>query len=169
MASKKHQKSQPGAARGPARIERLVVKNYRALKSVELKDITPLTVLLGPNGSGKSTVFDVFSFLSDCFRMGLRPAWDRRGRAKELRTHGQEGPVTFEFTYRDELGRLMTYHLAVNEAHGRVFVGNEWLRWERGVRLIRSRGRVRELLVLRRSGRRRPAPCLGTTCGWAVG
>ena len=52
---------------GPARIEQLRVQNYRALRAIELKDITPLTVLLGPNGSGKSTVFDVFDFLSECF------------------------------------------------------------------------------------------------------
>src|SRR5512136_785663 len=36
--------------------------NYRALRDVELRDITPLTVLLAPNGSGKSTFLDVFSF-----------------------------------------------------------------------------------------------------------
>jgi hypothetical protein len=45
----------------PARIEYLKVENYRALRSVELRDITPLSVLLGPNGSSKSTVFDVFN------------------------------------------------------------------------------------------------------------
>ena len=49
------------------RIEYLGVKNYRALKNLELKGLTPLTVFLGPNGSGKSTVFDVFAFLSECF------------------------------------------------------------------------------------------------------
>jgi AAA15 family ATPase/GTPase len=58
----------------PARIEYLRVENYRVLKEVELKDLTPLTVLLGPNGSGKSTLFDVFSFLSECFQYGLRHA-----------------------------------------------------------------------------------------------
>lgn len=45
----------------PPRIVYLLVKNYRALHNVELRDLTPLTVLLGPNGSGKSTVFDVFA------------------------------------------------------------------------------------------------------------
>ena len=35
--------------------------------------LTPITVLLEPNGSGKSTVFDVFSFLSECFQFGLHP------------------------------------------------------------------------------------------------
>ena len=39
------------------RIESLSVKNYRALRKVELDNLTPMTVLLGPNGSGKSTVF----------------------------------------------------------------------------------------------------------------
>ena len=34
----------------PPRIEQLRVENYRALKQVELREITPLTVLLGPNG-----------------------------------------------------------------------------------------------------------------------
>ncbi|MGB3220036.1 MAG: AAA family ATPase [Anaerolineae bacterium] len=52
-------------ARSPARIEYVRVENYRALKTVELKELTPLTVLLGPNGSGKSTVFDAFSFIEE--------------------------------------------------------------------------------------------------------
>ena len=71
-----------------ARIEYLKVQNFRALREVEFKDLTPLTVLLGPNGSGKSTVFDVFEFLAECFELGLRSAWDKRGRAKELKTRG---------------------------------------------------------------------------------
>ncbi len=57
-------------------IQFLKVTNYRALRNVELRNLTPLTVLLGPNGSGKSTVFDVFAFLSECFESGLRRAWD---------------------------------------------------------------------------------------------
>ena len=61
----------------PPRVEQLRVKNYRALKQVEFKGLTPLTVLIGPNSSGKSTLFDVFSFLSECFQQGLRAAWDR--------------------------------------------------------------------------------------------
>ncbi len=85
----------------PPRIEYLRVENYRALKSVELKEITPLTVLVGPNGSGKTTLFDVFSFLAECFQQGLRAAWDRRGRARELRTRGANGPVVFELKYRE--------------------------------------------------------------------
>src|SRR5260370_25279534 len=70
-------------APSPARIELLRVENYRALRNVELSDITPLTTLLGPNGSGKSTVFDVFNFLSECFQSRLRHAWDRRGHDTE--------------------------------------------------------------------------------------
>ena len=78
------------------RIEELRVKNYRALKDLHLKSLTPLTVFLGPNGSGKSTIFDVFAFLSECFSIGLRKAWDKRGRFKELRSRGNEGPIEIE-------------------------------------------------------------------------
>jgi predicted ATPase len=115
------------------RIENLRVQNYRALQDLELKKITPLTVFLGPNGSGKSTIFDVFAFLSECFTVGLRKAWDRRGRFKELRTRGQEGYIIIELKYRETLASpLITYHLAINEANNRPYVAEEWLQWRRG-------------------------------------
>ena len=82
-------------------VRRLKVRNFRALREVEIRNLTPLTVLLGPNGSGKSTVFDVFAFLSECFSSGLRRAWDRRGRAREIRTRDAEGPMTLELQYRE--------------------------------------------------------------------
>ncbi|TVS07337.1 MAG: ATPase [Cyanobium sp. PLM2.Bin73] len=116
----------------PARIEYLKVRNFRALRDVEFKDLTPLTVLLGPNGSGKSTVFDVFAFLAECFELGLRRAWDKRGRARELKSRGGDGPVTIEIKYREPGYPLITYHLAVDERAGGPVVMEEWLRWKRG-------------------------------------
>ena len=116
----------------PARIEYLRVENYRALKQVELKNITPMTALLGPNGSGKSTFFDVFAFLSECFESGLRRAWDRRGRAKELKTRGSDGPIVIEVKYRETGFPMITYHLAVDERRGSPVVVEEWLQWRRG-------------------------------------
>jgi predicted ATPase len=116
----------------PARIEYLKVRNFRALKELELKDIKPLTVLLGPNGCGKSTIFDVFAFLSECFELGLRRAWDKRGRAKEIRTRGAQGPIEIEIKYREPGFPVITYHLAVDEERGAPVVVEEWLRWTRG-------------------------------------
>jgi predicted ATPase len=121
--------------RGPARIEQLRVQNYRALRDIEFKEMTPLTVLLGPNGSGKSTMFDVFNFLSECFQFGLRHAWDRRGRAKELKTRGRTGPVMIELKYRERPGQpIITYHLAIDEGKRGPVVSEEWLQWRRGTR-----------------------------------
>ncbi len=132
MAKKQPRTTPDVGPSGPARVEYLRVENYRALRAVELKDITPLTVLLGPNGSGKSTVFDVFNFLSECFQFGLRHAWDRRGRAKELRTRGQDGPITIELKYREKPKQpVITYHLAIDEGAKGPFVSEEWLQWRR--------------------------------------
>jgi predicted ATPase len=120
------------APAGPARIEYLKVENYRALRKIELADLTPLTVLLGPNGSGKSTVFDVFNFLSECFTLGLREAWDKRGRFRELRTRGSDGPVRFELRYRETPdSQPATYHLEIDEQPSGPVVLEEWLRWRR--------------------------------------
>jgi predicted ATPase len=121
--------------RAPPRIEYLKVMNFRALREVELKELTPLTVLLGPNGSGKSTIFDVFAFLAECFEVGLRRAWDKRGRAKEIKTRGCDGPVLIEIKYREHADSpLITYHLEVDEKNNAPVVVEEWLQWRRGSR-----------------------------------
>ena len=116
-------------------IESLHARNYRALRDVKLQDITPLSVFLGPNGSGKSTLFDVFAFLAECFTVGLRRAWDKRGRFKELRTRESDGPIEFELKYRETPKTpLITYHLTINEETKGPCVKAEWLRWRRGSR-----------------------------------
>ena len=116
-------------------IESLRVRNYRALRDVELKGITPLSVFLGPNGSGKSTLFDVFAFLAECFTVGLRSAWEKRERFKELRTRGSDGPIEFELKYRETPDTpLITYHLTIDEDTKGPCVKAEWLRWRRGSR-----------------------------------
>jgi len=117
----------------PPRIESLRIRNYRALKDVVMEHITPLTVLLGPNGSGKSTVFDVFAFLSECFSDGLRKAWDRRGRFRELRSRDQDGPIVIELQYRERPGSpLITYHLEIEEKARGPVIRQEFLRWKHG-------------------------------------
>lgn len=116
----------------PAKIETIKVRNFRVLRDIELKKTTPLTVLIGPNGSGKSTFFDVFAFLSECFQEGLRRAWDRRGKAKELKSRNSEGPVLIEVKYRENKKQpLITYHLEVDDGPKGPVVVKEWLEWRR--------------------------------------
>lgn len=126
---------------GPPRIESLSVRNFRALRKIDLKDLTPLTVLIGPNGSGKSTVFDVFAFLSECFEDGLRRAWDKRGRLREIKSRGSSGPIVIEIKYRERPSKpgstaspRITYRLELDEIRGRPVVAHEWLGWRRGRR-----------------------------------
>jgi predicted ATPase len=123
----------PNLSLGVPHIEYLRVQNYRALHDLELRPIAPLSVFVGPNGSGKSTLFDVFAFLSECFSVGLRKAWDKRGRFKELRTRGQAGPITIELKYREiKDAPLITYHLSIDEGRSGPYVAEEWLQWRRG-------------------------------------
>lgn len=120
------------------RIEGLTIKNYRVIRDLELKDIKPYTVFLGPNGSGKSTIFDVFTFLSDSFQSGLKTAWAKRGKFRELKTRGTnpEEPIVIELKYREKTDSpLITYHLSINEGEkGNPIISEEWLQWRRGER-----------------------------------
>ncbi len=117
-------------------IESLRVKNYRALRDIELKQLKPLNVFLGANGSGKSTLFDVFVFLSECFTVGLSQACNKRGGLKELRTRDCDGPIEFELKYREKPKTpVITYHLSIDEDPMKdPFVETEWLQWRRGSR-----------------------------------
>lgn len=125
--------------RVPPRVERVRVKNFRALHDVEFKNLTPLSVLLGPNGSGKSTFFDVFAFLSECFTDGLRRAVGSRGDGslRDLRSRGSDGPISIELTYREGYSRgdrvpfAITYHLEIDEQDRKPVVSREWMRWKR--------------------------------------
>ena len=120
---------------GVPRIEYLRVQNYRALRNLELRGIEPLTVFVGPNGSGKSTIFDAFAFLAESFSIGLRKAWDKRGRFRELRTRGVDGPISFELKYREKPKTpLITYHLSIDEGARGPYIAEEWLQWRRGQR-----------------------------------
>lgn len=115
------------------RIEYLRVRNYRALSDLELKGLKPLTVFLGPNGSGKSTLFDVFAFLSECFTVGVRKAWDKRGRFRELRTRDSTGAIEFTIKYRERKDLpLITYFLKISEEGNNPIIDEEWLEWKRG-------------------------------------
>ncbi len=130
-----------------ATIQRLRIQNYRVLRDVQFRELTPLTVLLGPNGSGKSTVFDVFAFLHEAFTANLRAAWDHRNRLRELRSRGESGPITIEIAYRQAPGeRLVTYRLELDEENGSPVVVGELLRWNTSP----GSGRPRDILSFQR-------------------
>ncbi|WP_216678926.1 AAA family ATPase [Hymenobacter siberiensis] len=112
----------PTRAQAPAvpRLTYLRIKNYRALRDVEFRDLTPLTVLIGPNGSGKSTVLDALDFLAEAVEGNLKDACDKRNRFAGMRTRGSEGSISFEIrTYA--LQKLC--NLKINDLHSRrIFV-----------------------------------------------
>ena len=112
--------------RAVPRIERLRVRNYRVLRDVTLSDLTPLTVLIGPNGSGKSTVLDVLSFLAECVTEGLRPAWERRGRFRDMRSREAHKPIIIEIAYRSSIkNERLFYRLEIDEKGNRPLVKRE--------------------------------------------
>ncbi len=66
------------------------------------------------------------------FSPALRHAWDRRGRSKELKTRGADGPIQFQLKYRERPGSpVITYALAIDEGSKGPVVVEESLRWRR--------------------------------------
>lgn len=117
------------------RIESIKLKNYKAFNSLELTNLSELSIFVGANGVGKSTLFDVFGFLSDSLRNNIRQALVKRGGFKEVISRGQTGLIEFELQFRLEIAakhRLVTYRLEIGEENGKPFIQREILRYKRG-------------------------------------
>ena len=118
----------PAPAPAVPRLTYLRIKNYRTLRDVEFRDLTPLTVLIGPNGSGKSTVLDALDFLAEAVRGNLIGAWEKRNRFAGMRTRGSTDSIDFELRIQlDIINPLLVYCLSIDEADGIAFVSEESL------------------------------------------
>jgi predicted ATPase len=120
------------------------IRNFRTLKDVKLgrlfsdgntDELTPMTAVIGKNGSGKSTIFDVFGFLSDCFKLGVEEACDLKGRGgfERIISQGVNEPIMFDIYYREEHNaRPITYEVSfILDERGRPYVRSERLRQRR--------------------------------------
>lgn len=125
-------------------IESISLKNFKAFKDVDMKDIPRFCVIVGANGTGKSTIFHVLGFLRDAMAGNVNTALLKLGGSrgiKEVRTRGVSGNAPIEITiqYRTEkvvnssnTQPLITYHLKINEKNGKAYVEQERLSYRRG-------------------------------------
>ena len=118
------------------RIESIRLKNFRAFKDVEIRDIPRLSVFVGANGAGKSTLFSVFAFLKDALTENVHVALTKLGGSrgfKEVRTRNAAGPVEIEIKFRQEENKpLVTYSLSIDEDDSGPYVEREILKYRRG-------------------------------------
>ena len=128
-----------------AQIEGFRIKNYRALRDVQLgklaqgggnlkrEPLTPLVAVIGKNGVGKTTLFDAFSFLADSLKNGVEEActMQERGGFERLVSAGKK-EIAFEVYYREtQKSRPITYNLSIRNEGKKVVVTSERLRQRR--------------------------------------
>jgi predicted ATPase len=125
-------------------IEAISLKNFKAFKDVEMKDIPPFCVIVGANGTGKSTIFNVLGFLRDAMASNINTALSKLGGnrgIKEVRTRGvaESEPIEITIQYRtakvvnsSNTQPLITYQLKINERNGKAYVEQERLSYRRG-------------------------------------
>jgi len=119
------------------KIEKLKIKNFKALQDVEVRDLPNMCVFLGANGVGKTTLFDVFGFLSDCLKNNVKTALNKRGGFNEVFSRNSEGDIEFEIKFRNEpvdgaVQPLITYALAISLVGNQPIIKREILSYRRG-------------------------------------
>ena len=117
-------------------IESIRLKNFRAFKNVEMRDIPKMSILVGANGTGKSTLFSVFGFLKDALTENVRVALTKLGGSrgfKEVRSRDSDGAIEIEIKFREKSTEpRVTYLLSINEEAGNPVVEREILKYRRG-------------------------------------
>lgn len=121
-------------------IETIRIKNFKALRHIELTNIPAYCVLVGRNGTGKTTLFRVFLFLKNCLAKNVRMALNIEGGRNGLRevlSRGHDGEdLEIEIQFRlniASVNRLVTYRLEIGETTTRSpIVKREILRYKRG-------------------------------------
>ena len=118
------------------KIEAIRLSNFKAFKSVDIRNIPNMCVFVGANGTGKSTLFSVFGFLKDALTENVHVALTKLGGSRgfqEVRSRDAKGPIEIEMKFREkEEGPLVTYTLAINEKNGYPVVEREVLKYRRG-------------------------------------
>ena len=116
-------------------IERIRIRNFRAFKDVEMREIPRLAIFVGANGTGKSTLFSAFGFLRDAMNTNVRTALSKLGGSRgfsEVRSRNSHGPVEIEIKYRIDPGSpLVTYFVSIGERGGKPIIEREILKYRR--------------------------------------
>lgn len=118
------------------KIESISLKNFKAFKDVEMRNIPSFCVIVGANGSGKSTVFSVFGFLKHAMNGSVNTALARLGGSRglqEVRSRNTSGAIEIEIKFRDQPGTpLTTYYLKISSKDDKAYVEREILKYRRG-------------------------------------
>ncbi|MCB9539827.1 MAG: AAA family ATPase [Myxococcales bacterium] len=100
-------------------ISRIEIRNWRNFNQAEA-DLRRRVFLLGPNAAGKSNLLDLFRFLGELARDGLRRSVERRGGIGPLRCLAARSvsDITITVILSNDDGPRWRYHLVFNRDAG---------------------------------------------------
>lgn len=83
----------------PPKYGRIKISGFKSISDLEIKNLTPFTVLAGPNASGKSNIFDAIKFAGRVIELGASTAIKHAGGFKSIhcRKKRKESRKTFSF------------------------------------------------------------------------
>lgn len=111
------------------RIESLQLKNFKAFRDVEIRDIPPFCVLVGANGSGKSTLLNALKLVQDALAENMSIAASRLGGVRgidEVLSRGAEGVMEIVLQTKERPNAaVIGYLVRVSSANGTPIVERE--------------------------------------------
>ena len=133
------------------KIDRLAVRNFRAIDNVEIAAGTTMVVIAGPNGCGKSCVLDAIRFIKSTYGEYTPNEWDqwfnefqiqrrqdRSAMKKVLRDKTHPATIQIELRLHDEEKAHIRQNLtplATEVALSRLQPGMSFQQWAQQVRI----------------------------------
>jgi predicted ATPase len=123
-------------------LDRITIRHYKSLDSVQVTELTPVTVLVGSNAVGKSNFVDALVFVRDMVVHGLDHAVSTRGGITRVRQYARRKPfqvsIRLEFTQTTHEGRKSDVYYEIvlaslTEGNYRIesesgsFYGAQWM------------------------------------------
>jgi predicted ATP-dependent endonuclease of OLD family len=84
-------------------IRAIKVKNFKSLKDISIKYLSPLSVFVGDNGSGKTSLTEVIEFIENKFNKGIHYAVNKVGEG----SFDKNFPVVIELMLEDNISRIL--------------------------------------------------------------
>lgn len=121
-------------------IEGFWIRNYKGLKHLRVGScaepatpLGPITIFTGIGGCGKSSVLDAFSFITDCFYVGVDYACSKRGGFYAIQNQETKGTLSIGVNYRQSGDAdAATYAVNISCTKTRVpFIESELLAYRR--------------------------------------
>lgn len=85
------------------KLNSLTIKNYKSIKTINIKELSNFTIFAGANGVGKSNIFEAIEFFKSAIELGASSAIKKYGGYDNIHSRKARGENARKFSFEIDL------------------------------------------------------------------